>query len=118
MRKIASVCVTKTQSGFRCWIVGKLNGAKIGAEVGSVSLGIVTGVIVPAAPDVVTHISPLSGSLGKMYRPKPLYLEQLLFLTGKSFLDYFNMFLGVLVEIFLSTLKFIFRNLRIFLGNF
>ncbi|CAB4570417.1 unannotated protein [freshwater metagenome] len=48
------------------------------------------------------------GFRGQKVCPRFLYLEKLLFLSGKSFFDYFNMFLGVLVEIFLCTLKIIF----------
>jgi hypothetical protein len=62
MWQIACVATTKAERWLCCWIVGELNGSEVGTKVSAVR--VVVGVVF-AAPNVVTHVSPLSGVLGQ-----------------------------------------------------
>jgi hypothetical protein len=59
MWKIARVAATKTKRWLSSGIVGELHGSEVGTKVGAVRI---LGGVVLTAPNVVTHISPLSGS--------------------------------------------------------
>jgi hypothetical protein len=61
MRKVSCVTVSEAERWLCCRVVGELDGSKVGTEVGSITGGIIPVCVIFAAPDVITHFSPLSG---------------------------------------------------------
>jgi hypothetical protein len=61
MRKIAGLGISKAENRLCSWVVSKLHGAEIRTEIGSVPGRVVAVCVVSAAPDVITHVVPLSG---------------------------------------------------------
>jgi hypothetical protein len=61
MRKVARVAIAEAERWLGCRVVGELDGSKVGTKVGSITGGIIPVCVISAAPDVITHFSPLSG---------------------------------------------------------